>query len=99
MTLSARIPFPHLLASYVLRSIGTVTPPTPLHLAPNQASVSHLFLLTLHSHFCYIGEQTLLFHAVLYQGIGFYHGFVAEDIAMYVIDLVVLGPENSLVKI
>ena len=44
-------------------------PPTPLHLAPNQASVSHLFLLTLHSHFCYIGEQTLLFHALLYQGI------------------------------
>ena len=32
-------------------------PPTPLHLAPNQASVFHLFFLTLHSHFCCIGEQ------------------------------------------
>ena len=46
MTLSTCISFPHLLASYVLRSIGTMIPPLPFILHPTR----HLFFTFSSSH-------------------------------------------------
>ena len=104
MTLSTCISFPHLLASYVLRSIGTMTPHFPSSYTQPGICFSPFLPHTPLSFLLYWRAKRLANTAVsccpVSGNLGFYHGFVAEDLAMYVcIDLAVLGPENSLVKI
>ena len=107
MTLSTCISFPHLLASYVLRSIGTMTPHFPSSYTqpgicfspflPHTPLISAVLESKETSKHCCFMLSCIREFGVL----SWFRGWGPSHVCLsYVsIDLAVLDPENSLVKI